>query len=602
MEALGGKLAWPDFAEASRAESKKSGGESSLDQRQRVELFYSSRLRAFEMTELSEPIPIQVVFQGGGAKLCALMAVCSLLEEYEGKGIIKVNRVAGSSAGAIAAVMCASLVTIDEYKTRLKSVAPVYIRKMDISKIPGYSRVALFGTPYFNTFRLEDFFRDLFCSKPDAPKTLNKLRMDAEVYATNIYSLAAHPAPANEAIPIALANSCRIPYVFSGYKSDNHQVDGGLALNLPVDHLKNEQSSLGTVIGISFLSTFGSASFGNVLNYTGQLFSAAIQSNVDRSKMLLGEENVFSIPTSIGTFDFADALNEGLGEKFELVRLQFKSWFDNRLLGLRPPSIGGIPRPSPFVYPILTNTPWTGAVIEELKDRFRAEKFTHALSMSSFDTAILDDKGGFTGKYKSRFRNRYRILKKTHILAYDFQAGKSGATFSDLKLRVMVINEKAEPLKFATHVQELPSDDSDLRSFRIFLLFEAALLPESADQPFTVECDYEVDDPFPKLGSDAEILTFTRADGDADEVTVAAAFPTELLRKNHVFADIAAVDAQRRTAAGFAIDTQLTPSEELSVGEFITELALTSETRHYIFQVRRAKNVAQGQTIGFLVE
>lgn len=551
------------------------------------------------MTEQQGPIPLQIVFQGGGAKLCALMAVCSLLEEYEESGVITVTRVAGSSAGAIAAVMHASDVSIETYKARLKEVAPSYVSRMNIGKTLGYSRVALFGSPYINTFRLEDFFRDLFCSKPDSPQTLGKLRIDAEVYSTNIYSLAANPAAANEAIPVALANSCRIPYVFTGYKSDNHHVDGGLALNLPVDHLKNNESTLGAVLGISFLSTFGDAALGNVLNYTGQLFSAAIQSNVERSKVLLGDENVFSIPTSIGTFDFEAALSEGLGEKFDLVRLQFKTWLDNRLSTSRPSEA---PSASPFVYPVLSSAPWTGAVIEELKDRFRAEKFTHALSMVSYDTAILDRDGRFTGKYRSRFRHRYRILKKTHILAFDFQAGRSNATFSDLKLRVMAIDDKANPLKFATHIQELPGDGSELRSFRAFLLFEAALLPESANQPITVECDYEVDDPFPKLGLDLEILTFTRADGDADEITVAAAFPSEKLRKNCTFADIAAVDAQRRSAAGFALDTVLVASAELGPGEFISELGLTSETKHYIFEVRRATNVTQGQTVGFLIE
>ena len=195
------------------------------------------------------------------------------------------------------------------------------------------------------------------------------------------------------------------------------------------------------------------------------------------------------------------------------------------------------------------------------------------------------------------------MLKKTHILAYDFQAGNSNATFSDLKLRVMVINDNANPLKFATHVQELPpSEDGDLRSFRIFLLFETALIPQSADQPFTVECEYEVDDPFPKLGSASELLTLTRADGDADEIIVAAAFPREKLRHNSVLADIAAVDAQRRANAGFGLDTKLVASDELSPGEFITDFDLTSETKHYIFHVRHAKNVKQGQTLGFLVE
>jgi predicted acylesterase/phospholipase RssA len=60
---------------------------------------------------VSKKMPLQIVFQGGGAKLCALMAVCDALREYEEKSYIQIKRVGGSSAGAIAAVMFASTPT-----------------------------------------------------------------------------------------------------------------------------------------------------------------------------------------------------------------------------------------------------------------------------------------------------------------------------------------------------------------------------------------------------------------------------------------------------------------------------------------------------------
>ena len=60
------------------------------------------------MNSSEDAVPVQVVFQGGGAKLCVLMAVCEVLKEFQSQGRIVINRVAGSSAGGIAAAMLSS--------------------------------------------------------------------------------------------------------------------------------------------------------------------------------------------------------------------------------------------------------------------------------------------------------------------------------------------------------------------------------------------------------------------------------------------------------------------------------------------------------------
>lgn len=553
-----------------------------------------------------DEIPLQIVFQGGGAKLCALMAVCDVLKEYadekrskERLPRIKLTRIGGTSAGAIAAVMLASNRSIDEYIRRLKEIAPKHIQAMKAFKITGYCRVA-FGKPFVGSFRLEDVFSELFCTGKEAPKELKDLPVDVEIYATDMYKLSASPTHHAESIPIALANSCRIPYFFSGYASNTLLVDGGLALNLPVDRFKANESTLGSVLGISFGSSFGQSSFKGVRDYTEQLFNAAIQSNVERSIGILGRNNVFFTTTDMNTLDFEVALREGFGEKYELVQLQFRSWLDNKLREIAPN-----PEPtsnaSPFVYPILTNAPWASAVVEELNERARSDRFTNASAVASFDTAILDKNGEFAGRYRSRFRTKYRVVKKSHILAFDFQAGNTGATFSDLKLRIMVHDAQGRALKFATHVQELPVE-SELRSFRMYLLFDTALLPETPNQPFSVVCEYEVDDPFPNLGSRPEFLSITRVDGVADEMIIAAAFPSKKLRKNHEFADMAATDAQRRRSAGYDGDTAHVPSTALDPGDFISELGLTTGTEHYSFHCRKATGVGQGEAIGFIVE
>jgi predicted acylesterase/phospholipase RssA len=61
------------------------------------------------------------------------MAVCELLRRYQANGRIQINRVAGSSAGAIAAAMLASKKSVETFRSEIKAIdAP----KADINCIP----------------------------------------------------------------------------------------------------------------------------------------------------------------------------------------------------------------------------------------------------------------------------------------------------------------------------------------------------------------------------------------------------------------------------------------------------------------------------------
>lgn len=87
---------------------------------------------------ISTPAPIQVVFQGGGAKLCLLMAVAEVLQQYQSAGRIEIKRVAGSSAGAIVAIMLASGKPIGTYKAELKTLASKYLTSTKVPRLAWY--------------------------------------------------------------------------------------------------------------------------------------------------------------------------------------------------------------------------------------------------------------------------------------------------------------------------------------------------------------------------------------------------------------------------------------------------------------------------------
>src|SRR5436190_18430396 len=50
-------------------------------------------------------IPIQLAIQGGGAKITYLLAALESVQSFEREGLLRVTRIAGTSAGAIAGAL-----------------------------------------------------------------------------------------------------------------------------------------------------------------------------------------------------------------------------------------------------------------------------------------------------------------------------------------------------------------------------------------------------------------------------------------------------------------------------------------------------------------
>ena len=64
---------------------------------------------------------IQVAIQGGGAKIWALLAAIEALQDLESQKILKVTRIAGTSAGAIAGCIFAAGIPAGNVRTILKT-------------------------------------------------------------------------------------------------------------------------------------------------------------------------------------------------------------------------------------------------------------------------------------------------------------------------------------------------------------------------------------------------------------------------------------------------------------------------------------------------
>ena len=67
------------------------------------------------------PRSIQLAIQGGGAKICHLLAAMEAIQELERLDELKVTRIAGTSAGAIVACMYAAKIDFAGFRTTLQS-------------------------------------------------------------------------------------------------------------------------------------------------------------------------------------------------------------------------------------------------------------------------------------------------------------------------------------------------------------------------------------------------------------------------------------------------------------------------------------------------
>jgi predicted acylesterase/phospholipase RssA len=556
---------------------------------------------ASNRSENSDPIKIQVVFQGGGAKLCLLMAVCKVLGEFEKMNRIKVTRVAGSSAGAIAAVMFASTKSAEIYKSEIQSIGRDLLGTMHIPAWRAYLR-AVRGNAVFTELNLEGFFEKLFC-REGGPKRLSDLRIDTEVYFTDLYSLNARTAPPDETIPRALAKSCRLPFAFVGFRSGDAEVDGGLALNLPVDSLKKKESTDGNVIGIAFEGKFGSTAKSGLLSYTQQLFSAAIQSSVTRSEAILGAQNVYRIDTDIGTFDFGEALNSGLGVNYNLITEQFRTWLNTWIADFGPIKSVQDETGHRLIRPPLSNVPLAPAIIRDLNDRVRSDPCTRALSVATFETALLDGRGNFTGKYRTRNTMEFTVTRPVNILQFNFQGGQGESSFTEMKLGCAALDSRGNSLRFVPDVQEVTKPSDALRSFRVYFLFDEQLTPGSPGQPYAVEYEYVINDPYPQLGRRGEVSSLSRWQGDAQQMTLGVAFPRERLTAPK-YGDIVGIPVARLKELDFDLEAGecVIASEEVPLVEYVSRLTLDHPPEKYVILGRRARNVQPGQCIGMIVE
>ncbi|CAN7391705.1 patatin-like phospholipase family protein [Rhizobium sp. LjRoot98] len=273
---------------------------------------------------------IKIAFQGGGAKLIAMLPAAAAFKKCHDDGTICISTVSGASAGSICAALIASEINFNHVinflrLTGLGSIDRIVSQdakrlseivneswwgktKQIAANLPFIYRVLLGGHPILDEREFAKFIKGLFESAryKKVEDTKIKLFINASdiVQQENRYIEKGY-------IHDAVIDSASIPLAFRSFRalSRTHVVDGGLCQNLPADILLKDSETADQPIFAVFPEIADERrEISNILQYCFALFSASITHNVQRSRDQISKAFSIGVPCNYNTFDFAEAL------------------------------------------------------------------------------------------------------------------------------------------------------------------------------------------------------------------------------------------------------------------------------------------------------
>jgi predicted acylesterase/phospholipase RssA len=302
-------------------------------------------------------VDVQIAFQGGGARLGDFLAAAEVLQAEERAGRICVRRVAGTSAGAIAAAILACggesakdvRAHLQLAGSRLAQIVSGTAAGEINLKSPLNAINVWRGKPLLNINGLRKVLSEVLevalnsgrkasvQHKIDPRLRAPSLTFDdiARMSGKSLFVIAAdlieqHGViyPERSHIIDALVNSCAIPFAFRGHRElvANPHVDGGLCEYLSSDVLLAGVQQFGEVLAISFAQESDGRAPESAASYIQALISTAIRGSVARSTERLAPGAVLFLQSSHSTFDFAKAFTYPREDQGAVVQLKTQEW------------------------------------------------------------------------------------------------------------------------------------------------------------------------------------------------------------------------------------------------------------------------------------
>ncbi len=276
------------------------------------------------------PAPkIQIAFQGGGAKFLAMLPICHALSQCEAEDKIQISAVAGTSAGSICAALVAAKCDFERLRTYIAANGKAHLGRLidpdvvELAEMLKDERISLWklyrarakiskvlkdGAPVLNEVTFGNFLDELLGFCIDGESSIENLTTRLYITATNL-AKASGITHVSGSIKSALRDSCALPILFRSfaYLSINHNVDGGLCNNLPVECLLDDASA--PLFAVFAEETLDKTPVRNIFQYLLSLFDASITHNTERSKDYIYDPFRIPVRTNYSTFSFSEALN-----------------------------------------------------------------------------------------------------------------------------------------------------------------------------------------------------------------------------------------------------------------------------------------------------
>lgn len=347
---------------------------------------------------VDSPLKMQLAIQGGGAKIVALMAAMEAIDQLQTDGILRVTRIAGTSAGAlVGAIYAAGPGMMKEARIRLQAVSSQDIARMFPSPFsPGNSlrliKLLLWGHPFWRTGDIEAFLDRVLRNGNSKFERINQFcapsarNIVLKIVSTNLSSAIKWTHEGDEPLIPSLMNSAGLPYCFRTWSKSGSPVivDGGICENLPSDELQQPKDieEFGKVVGITF-SAPKQPAIDNAKRFSVALLEAAMQNSMQRAKQRLGDGYIFEIPTNIGTFEFQKALEcvkEERGE-YELIKKEALVWFEDFTSREKASAVAGTT--------VMIGDPWAKQSIEMMDKLGELYRIHHSNRQREFSDCSL---------------------------------------------------------------------------------------------------------------------------------------------------------------------------------------------------------------------
>jgi predicted acylesterase/phospholipase RssA len=458
---------------------------------------------------------MQLAIQGGGAKICHLLAAMEAIQGLERDGELEITRIAGSSAGAIVACMYAAKIDFAGFRQTLS--AGLGKELLELFTVPnsvvmGYSVVK--GRPFWDEEALRKIFDRIFArANVRTIADLEQLSgIEVLVLMSNMLEGAEDVAKPSDFISNALLHSAGLPFCFRTWKGQNGAiVDGGICDNFPWEILGTPNPAAAAaepIVGIVFTRSRPKPPT-NFITFSAGLLDLAIDNTMERAKQRLGPDFLFSIVPRVDTLDFRGALARGLDDIYDTIRKESFDFFSKFARNEE------LQRTDSDVWK--GNISMMKRVAEIYNRQHKQSKFIYELCELEVEANSFKGEPDIV-KYSAKFKTDKDPIY-CHAIAVSDARHKTQIDES----RWWMIDEKGNKISCLY----LPMrDDDTAQSRELLMFFDPILKPNSGPYLFSVRDEVEeLMVPLMKNKSDEMVFTPQRAVGPVGQINLVVHYP-----------------------------------------------------------------------------